>query len=326
MIGLLFAVPALLSSCSTEIDVNAPNLDIPIIYCLLDTEADEQYLKLNKTYLLYEAAAENPPVSDSQYFEGNVQIVLERWENNKPVEIFEFFPTYDIPKKPGFFPTDKNLIYKANAEIKPSSQYMINIYLENKEKIVHAATETIGPLNVIDPMDLPARKISLNDGLNYSTRWQPVKNAGIYQVVLRFNYAETREGVRVEKFFDWPQSFTNPISNVDYLSKDISGTRFYYELAENIPVEENVVREALSVDFIILSGGQEIKFYIESTAPSAGALMEKPVYSNVVNGVGVFSSMATQKVEGLLLSTTTIDSIAHGRRTKELGFLDHNGQ
>jgi hypothetical protein len=53
--------------------------------------------------------------------------------------------------------------------------------------------------------------------------------------------------------------------------------------------------------------------------------MERPVYTNMVNGIGVFSSMATQKVEGLVLASTTIDSIAYGVHTKDLMFLDHNG-
>jgi hypothetical protein len=323
--GLLIITGALLSSCDTDIDINASNLDVPIVYCLLDTESPTQYLKLNKTYLVSSAAIENPPVSDSQYFEGNIQIVMERWENNKPVEFIDFYPTYEVPKTPGFFPSDQNLLYKADATIKSNSLYMVSIYLEDREKIIHASTKTIGDLKVIDPIDLEVRKISLNQGINYTTRWQQVANAGIYQVVIRFHYAETKDGIRSEKYLDWPQSFTNPLSNVDYLSKDISGTRFFYVLEEGIPVDENVVREALGVDFYILSGGSEIKFYIESTSPSEGALMERPVYTNMVNGIGVFSSMATQKVEGLVLASTTIDSIAYGVHTKDLMFLDHNG-
>ena len=202
---------------------------------------------------------------------------------------------------------------------------MLNIYIKDKEKIVHGYTQTLGPLRVVDPMNLEIRKVSLNNGVNYTTRWQPVEHAGIYQVVLRFHYAETENGETTEKYFDWPQSFTNPISDIDYLTKDISGSRFFYIVADSIKARENVTREALNVDFFILSGGEEIKFYIESTQPSSGALMERPVYSNITNGIGIFSSMATQKVTGLNLASTTIDSLAYGQLTKHLDFLDHNG-
>lgn len=324
--GLLPGILLLPSACSTEIDVNAPNLNVPIVYCLLDTEDSVQYLKLNKTYLLTSAAALTPPEPDSQYFEGEVQVVLERWQGNKPVELIEFVKTDEVPKNPGFFPHSRNTLYKAETRISSDAKYMLSIYIRDKEEIVHGYTQTIGPLKVVDPMDLEIRKVSLNNGVNYTARWQPVEHAGIYQVVLRFHYAETHNEVRTEKYFDWPQSFTSPVSNLDYLSKEISGSRFFYILADSVPDQPDVEREALGVDFFILSGGEEIKFYIESTQPSSGALMERPVYTNVVNGIGIFSSMATQKVTGLNLASTTLDSIAYGQLTRHLGFVDHNGE
>jgi len=323
--GLMLLITSVFYSCETEIDINTSNLDVPIVYCLLNTADSMQYLKLNKTYLLESAAFENPPHPDSQYFEGNIQIVLEKWENNKPVEFYEFEPSSEITKDEGFFPNEKNIIYRTEARIEAESVYMLNIYLENKEKIVYAQTSAVGLLRVIDPIDLPVRKISLNTGVNYTARWNSVENAGIYQVVVRFWYKETKEGVTVEKYLDWPQSFTNPISNVDYLSRDISGTRFFYILADGIPVDEEVSREAMGVDFFIMSAGEELKFYIESTAPSDGALMEKPIYSNIINGIGIFSTIATRKMMGMDLASTTIDSIAYGQLTKDLMFLDHNG-
>jgi len=325
-ICLILLAGAMLTSCSTDININAPNLDVPIVYCLLDTESSEQYLKLNKTYLVSSAAMDNPPFAEDQYFEGNIQIVLERWENNKPVEFIDFLPTNDVPKNPGFFPSDTNLLYKADTKILPNALYMVNIYLEDREKIVYAYTKTIGDLNVVDPIELEVRKISLNQGVNYASKWRQVENAGIYQVIVRFNYAETIDSVRTEKYLDWPQAFSNPITNVDYLTKDISGTRFFYILEEGIEENEAALREALSIDFFVLSGGTEIKYYIESTAPSEGALMERPIYTNLTNGLGVFSSMATQEVKGLNMASTTIDSIAYGVHTKQLLFLDHNGE
>lgn len=323
--SLMLLLTSVFYSCETEIDINTPNLEVPIVYCLLNTADSVQYLKLNKTYLLESAALQNPPLLDSQYFEGNIQIVLEKWENNKPVEFYEFEPSTEIPKDTGFFPSGRNTIYRTEARIEAEDLYMLNIYVENHEKIVYAQTKAVGLLNVIDPIDLKIRKVSLNIGVNYTTRWKPVENAGIYQVVVRFWYKETKEGLTVEKYLDWPQAFSNPISNVDYLSRDISGTRFFYILADGIPADPGVIREVIGVDFYIMSAGTELKFYIESTAPSDGALMEKPIYSNITNGIGVFSTIATRKMMGMDLASTTIDSIAYGQLTKELMFLDHNG-
>ena len=62
-----------------------------------------------------------------------------------------------------------------------------------------------------------------------------------------------------------------------------------------------------------------------STAPSDGALMEKPVYTNFTNGLGVFSTVSQSSVEMIPIGAVTLDSLAYGQLTRELGFLDHNG-
>jgi hypothetical protein len=109
------------------------------------------------------------------------------------------------------------------------------------------------------------------------------------------------------------------------LTKDISGSRFFNILDDYIPVDDGVTRKAQGLDFLILSGGEEIKFYIESTAPSDGALMEKPVYTNFTNGLGVFSTVSKAEIDMIPLGSVTIDSLAYGQLTKQLSFLDHNG-
>jgi hypothetical protein len=96
-------------------------------------------------------------------------------------------------------------------------------------------------------------------------------------------------------------------------------------LQDNLTAGNGIVREVTGLDFGIVSGSIEMKYYIESTAPSAGALMEKPVYSNLTNGIGLFCSIARIDVMDLMLSPVTIDSIAYGQLTRKLGFLDHTG-
>jgi len=312
-------------SCSTEIDINTTNQDTPIVYCILNTADSFQYVRLQKTYLIEQAALDYPPHPDSIIFPGEIVVSLERWQNDKVVETFRFKPTMDIPKDTGFFPTEKNILYQAKARILPEQLYRLYIYIGSKEKVLYAETHTLGSLKVVDPIPLSVRKVSLYEGNNYTCRWEPVSKAGVYQVMVRFNYNETKDGVTTLKSLNWPQGYSNPGSNIEYLSKDISGARFMHILDEALKAEPGVVREAVNVDFQILSGGVELRYYIESTAPSEGALMEKPVYTNVTNGIGLFSSMAEVNVTGLLLSSVTLDSLAFGVYTRDLGFLDHTG-
>ena len=322
---LILAVMAggLLASCETEIDINSGNQDVPIVYCVLNSADSFQYVRIQKTYLIDQAALDYPPEQDSMLFTGGIVVTLERWSGGKVMESFRFSPTQDIPKDSGFFPSEKNIIYKARVKIVPNQIYRLYVYLENKEKVLYSEASSLGMLTVIDPLPLPERKISLYSGTNYTCRWEPVENAGVYQVVVRFNYTETTGSITKIKHLDWPQTFSDAGSDAEYLSNDISGSRFMHILEDNLPAGDGIVREVVGLNFQIVSGSMEMMYYIESTAPSDGALMEKPVYSNITNGIGLFCSAARIEVNQLLLSPVTIDSIAYGQFTKKLGFLDH---
>ncbi len=312
-----------LASCETAIEINSTNQDVPIVYCVLNSADSIQYVRIQKTYLIDQAALNNPPDQDSMLFTGQIVVSMERWSAGKVVETYQFTETNEIPKDSGFFPYQKNILYKAKIKVVANQVYRLYIYLGSKEKVLYAEASSLGRLNVIDPLPLQQRKISLYDGNNYTCRWDQVINAGVYQVSLRLKYKETLYGVTSLKYLDWPQPFASPGSDVDYLSIDISGARFMHILQDNLKSEDGLVREVVGIDFQIVSGSIEMKYYIESTSPSEGALMEKPVYGNINNGIGLFCSVARIDVKNLLLSPVTIDSMAYGQFTRKLGFLDH---
>lgn len=325
LLRLILAVLAagLVVSCETGIVINTDNQDVPIVYCVLNSADSFQYVRIQKTYLIDQAAFDYPPEQDSMLFKGEIVVAMERWSGDKVIETVRFWPTNEIQKDSGFFPNSKNILYKTRAQIVPNQTYRLYIYLASKEKVLYAESSSLGTLVVIDPIPLTQRKISLHNGMNYTCRWQPVQNAGVYQVVLRFNYKETIDGETKIKTLNWPQTFASPGSDAEYLSNDISGARFMHILEDNLKPVHGIVREVVGLDFQIVSGSMEMKYYIESTAPSEGALMEKPVYSNVTNGIGLFCAVARIDVNDLLFSPVTIDSIAYGKYTNALGFLDH---
>ncbi|MDD4645204.1 MAG: hypothetical protein PHY99_04370 [Bacteroidales bacterium] len=323
---LLFAVlmAGLVSSCTTEIDINSENQNVPIVYCVLNSADSFQYVRLQKTYLVDSKAGETPPDQDSVYFSGEIVVNIERLSEGQVVETHRFYPTTEIPKDSGFFPSEKNILYRAKMTIVPNSVYRLYIYLGSKEKVLYSEATTLSALKVLNPLPLKQRKISLYDGTNYICQWEPVTNAGIYQVAVRFKYKETAGGVTKTKFIDWPQALASQNAGSDYLSSSISGARFMHILDENLAVEAGVVRQVIGLDFYIVSGSIEMSYYIQSTSPTEGALMEKPVYNNITNGLGLFATESRVNIPDLILSPVTIDSIAYGQYTKNLGFLDHN--
>ena len=76
-------------------------------------------------------------------------------------------------------------------------------------------------------------------------------------------------------------------------------------------------------DFFFRMAGDELFQYIDINNPTnTGVLIDKPVYTNINNGLGVFSTRTKVEFDGLYLSETAADFLVSGDLTKNLGFIN----
>ena len=310
-------------SCEDEIDVFSDGDSVPIVYCLLNPYDTVQYVRLTRTYIVEKGTTGFPSSVDSLYFDGEIQVSLERWENDQVMETIEFEQYDGKVKDPGAFPTDKNILYRSFKKIYTESTYLLYIYLKNREKILYAETETVGDLDVIDPFPIPQRKITLSGDQDYVIRFNLAPEAWIYQTAVNFNYDEISQEDTIRKSIEWIQKVTKPdFLKRDYISTRLNGAKFFQVLMAELEENSNVKRKALDLSFKFYYGSTDLRFYVESITPSSSVLQEKPSYSNFTNSQGIFSSLATKKIESIQLSKIMIDSIAHSKVSKNLGFVD----
>ena len=81
----------------------------------------------------------------------------------------------------------------------------------------------------------------------------------------------------------------------------------------------------VSLDFEFDLGSEDFYTYQQVNKPSSGLSQTKPVFTNVVNGKGLFTSSYKQVLLDKILDDRSIDSLSDGQYTKTLGFADHNG-
>jgi len=94
---------------------------------------------------------------------------------------------------------------------------------------------------------------------------------------------------------------------------------FYRNIAAKVPVDNNVVRLIGMVDFIISAGGDELSIYIDLNKPSTSIVQERPVYTNIANGLGIFSCRYTKKYS-YNLSAFSFYKLMHSEYTSNLNF------
>lgn len=344
---LLLASIALISACSTKLDVTGKYKETMVVYGLLDQSQSVQYIKVNKAFLGQGSAFGYAQVKDSTQYANSLNVKLKKLSDGTE---YNLAADNTIPKDPGAFysPDQSNVIYSLNTPIvhKPgstnpndsinsillaNSQYQLIITNNETATQVSSQTSLISDAIIKSPVSgTPFFTIifSNNDNYVFPVRWSSGQNAKMYQVIIRLNYIDSTTTGNVMQKLDWvfPQQTTQGLAGGEDMQSDFIGQGFMKFVGNQLLDYSGLTaRRALNVDIILIAGGNELNTYIEVNKPSISIAQQKPVFTNITNGLGVFSSRYTKPPFSKPMSKATWDSLACGRYTWNLKFLNHAG-
>lgn len=314
------------SSCETDFDVNADWQDITVVYGLLDQQDTFTYIKVNKAFLGEGNAlfmAQNP---DSSYYPFHaLEVKMEEYYNGGFTGKTFVFDTVTITnKEAGVFYYPRQVVYMAHTlgQLKMDNTYKLIITNSITGKVVTAETGLIGNLTINKPLYNPGNPITgFNGTIPYTAEWLSARNGKRYELVIRFNYAEKSPDSpdTTYKYIDW--SFApkkaKELSGGEKIELLYNGAAFFGRIQQNIPENPDVKRRIGKVDFLFSVGADELNTYIEVNEPSNSVVMEKPEYTNIQNGIGIFSSRS-QKKQSYFLNTESTKTILN----MNLSFFD----
>ena len=312
--NLLFLILPILFSCETDFDVNANWKDVTIVYGLIDPNNDDQLIKINKAYLGQGDAIQMASISDStNYDPSNLIVKIHRVRE-------QVFNTYDtlstvvltdtvLDKDDGLFSTDDNIIYtfkKPSSFYNTNSIYVLEILNLSSGQKVTSETEIINSFSFesLNPsFEWGLYNGELADSLRFRTKnieWQNSNNGVIYQLDILINYLESG----IVKSLSWSQPIVEYSSG--NMSLKIKGDQFFQFLENNL--DNNTTKQFLNLDLVMTIGAQDLKTYIDVNQPFSGIVQERPVFSNIDNGVGLFSSRYTyDDIKGIELTNSTLN-------------------
>ena len=312
--NLLFLILPLLFSCETDFDVNANWKDVTIVYGLIDPNNEDQLIKINKAYLGQGDAIQMASISDStNYDPSNLIVKIHRVRE-------QVFNTYDtlstvvltdtvLDKDDGLFSTDDNIIYtfkKPSSFYNTNSIYVLEILNLSSGQKVTSETEIINSFSFesLNPsFEWGLYNGELADSLRFRTKnieWQNSTNGVIYQLDILINYLENG----VVNSLSWSQPLVEYSSG--NMSLKIKGDQFFQFLENNL--DNNTTKQFLNLDLVMTIGAQDLKTYIDVNQPFSGIVQERPVFSNIDNGVGLFSSRYTyDDIKGIELTNSTLN-------------------
>ncbi|MCD6346166.1 MAG: DUF4249 family protein [Bacteroidales bacterium] len=318
LIGLVM----LLLGCDTEVDVIYEADTVPIVYCLLDPGKEIQTIRLSKSYLTNQG--QYPPDSaDMLYYQTEVELAVEKVVDNQAIDHTKFNPVV-ISKEPGYFPGKYHIIYQAKLDVQTNTVYRLVVYLPTENKVIYSFTRTVGHFSIVDPRYPEVRPLHFSTDHNPVFHWTPAENASIYQLFFQLNYIETDSVQTTLKSIMLPiKTIVKRDNPGPFFIFDINSTQFYITLGESLPPSKSLIRTFNYIDAFIIAGGEELAVHFQSERE--GDPFRIIDYTNIQNGIGVFSSIAYSYCKGFKVTNQTIDSIAYGQFTKQLNFLDRNG-
>ena len=95
---------------------------------------------------------------------------------------------------------------------------------------------------------------------------------------------------------------------------------FFSFLKLNLIKDDTKVRYFNSIDLVMTVGSEDLNTYIKVNKPITGIVQERPQFTNINNGIGLFSSRYTKVRYGFPLTSSSIDFL------KSIDGLDRNFQ
>jgi hypothetical protein len=318
-----------LCSCKNDLVLNAEWKDITVIYGLLNQKDSIQYLKINKAYLGEGNALYMAQIPDSSTYYNNLDVKIEEWQDdqyNGKTLVFDTATVYN--KEPGTLYFPNQIIYKSSVKLdslNDNIDYRLIITNKITGKIITGKTKLIKSFHVNKPYRNPINPIVNFTGIEpYDVEFTPPKNGRFFQVYFRLNYTEldTISKITTNKSIDY---FVGETVYDDIATKIIVsflGESFYGMLKSKIGYNPNMIRKVSQgeeIELIINVANDDFYTYMQAVKPSNGLVQEKPEFTNIDNGIGIFGSRYYLKTT-YNLSNASLDTLCYGRLTGNLGF------
>lgn len=287
-------------SCKDDIELNADYEDITIVHCLLDTSADTTWMKINKAFLGEGNVLEMAKIEDSSIYKTDLSAVVEQYDNSNLVNTFPFEATVVNDKEPGIFYNPNQTVYYSLLDIDEDDIYRLKVQL--KDKIVTAETPIVKRFSIAQP-SAGAPTVNIRYGVDYRVEWSSARNGRRYEVYIRFHFKELFAGSNdtVPRYIQW--SLGTAKASTDAGGQELllpySGDGFYSWIRQNLPYDLEkestvVARFTENIEYIIHAAADDLNTFMEVNEPSSSIVQDKPEYTNIENGLGIFSSRLRQ--------------------------------
>lgn len=326
---------ACFSSCSTHVDLYADYKDVPIVYAMLNYQADTNYVKIIRAFCGTNDhpidATEVALIADSNNYPGKLDARIVELQNTsgnhyEPTgRVLELDTMTLHDKEEGAFYAPDQKIYFTSEKLQTNSdgnkyKYRLVVVKPDGDTLT-AQTSMVGNEEFRIMTGSVNFQVATTDALG-QIMFRADGAAALYEVTIQFNYLEQLAGQAMKRK-NVSRSFG--IRTLNGFKKLEGSTNTYFlEYGENWlfvalkeaigsdtivnPNHPNVVRYIDDFVITISAAGEDLYYYYVSSEAQENSLggLVSPC-SNIEGGFGLFSSRTTIKKEAKLSAFTKID-------------------
>ncbi len=310
-------------SCDNELDVTDDWKETTVIYGLLNPKDTVHIIKINKAFLGEGNAYMMAKEPDSTYYGDELEVMFD--EIAPEGWITQSWPVDTIwvnTKDSGIFFSPQQKLYKVNAPLSQNNRYRIRATNTKTGNSASATTKLVNSFSIERPRS--GQRFFSFTYQNLIASFISAKNGRVYQLVISFSFKEKDipTGVITPKTIHWefPIKKSSSLNGGEEIIVNFSGQSFYSFVASQLKANEDIERIPGDVTFTVYVGGDELSTYNDIHSPISTIVTERPDYTNVVNGIGLFSSRYYQS-RTCQLTVQSVDSLINGSKTWNLGFV-----
>lgn len=326
------------TGCDNTLDVTADWKEIPVIYGLLNPSASYNYIRINRAYLNKDGDAltyaSNP---DSIQFE-DLTVKLIESVNGIEGNTIEFQrvngDTVGLAKEEGVFAQSPNILYRTGYPIKGSDfsklyNYELVVINNKSGNVYRSKANMVGETELLSPIRSGDPRLNIDDDTNrfLFIIYREAPQAKMYDCVMRFRYKEynvnTPNDITTDSV-DW-RIFTNKetirLRGYEEQQNVIKSHLFYDFLASAIEEDPDLRRIPVDMGFYLYGAGEDLYTYIQVNKPSIGIVQKKPEFTNISDGLGIFSSLHIKAFDHVIIDDPMMNKLISSSRVENINFV-----
>jgi len=317
------------TACNNKLNVLAPYKNITVVYGLMDQSDTAHYIRVNKAFLGNGNAYTMASQFDSSYYPANQLSVQLLCFNSQGTQSATINLTADssIPLPPGTFSYPKQILYKTKAKLNQidnfggSNTYELVVTNKKTKDVVTGSTQLLPDVTFTDGLNGTQLIINSSSTNPTALKWYSTTGARIYQLTIRFWYYQKTSTASGEQYLDWvfaPET-AGTLQGGQNMEYTYNQQAFFQLVKTSVPIIPGVYRKADSMSVVFTSGSDDFNTYIQLSQPSLGIDQDVPSFSDVKNGIGIYTSRHTQIITKQVYQQV-YDTLVNGSDFTQYGF------